>query len=180
MDDSFVAGFFDGEGNISLNKISKKQGKVRAYQVVIRFYNSDLNILEKIRDFLGCGKIYKSKIIEGRNILYELNIYSKSQVLSVLTRLSLHSISKKEKIDYILKHFNFGYDNNASFNVDEFHSMTTRKNVREFYVKKEMEIFQKIPCPICSKLFVKNRKKSACSDECTLKLKAKRASPNNY
>ena len=130
MDWSYIAGFFDGEGSISVSKISKKQGKIRAYQILVRFYNSDLDVLNKIKEFLGCGKIYQNnKKTDDRNILYELTISSKSQVQNILINLLKFSISKKEKINYILKNFNFGYNNNLSFNLDKFHSLTLRKNV---------------------------------------------------
>jgi len=166
MDWSYVSGFFDGEGNISVSKISRK-GKVISYQVLIRFYNSDLNILNNIKGFLGYGKIYKNnKKTDDRNDLYELTISSKPQVQKVLTILSTYSISKKEKIDYILKNFDFGYNNNSLFNLDEFHSLTSRKNVNKFYVKKEFRSFQQVPCPICGNLFIRSTRRMACSENC--------------
>lgn len=174
MNWEYIAGFFDGEGNISINKISKKQGKVRTYQVLIRFYNSDLNILKKIKEFLGYGKIYQNnKKTDNRNTLYELTISSKPQVQNILTNLSKFSISKKEKINYVLKNFNFGYNNNSSFNLDEFHSLTLRKNIDKFYVKKEFESFQQVPCPICGNLFIRSPRRMACSENCRNLLKIK-------
>ena len=181
MNWEYIAGFFDGEGNVSVSKISKKQGKVVAYQVLVRFYNSDLNVLNKIREFLGYGKIYQNnKKTDDRNTLYELTVSSKPQVQNTLTNLSKFSISKKEKIDYILKNFNFGYDNNSSFNLDKFHTLTLRKNADKFYVKKEFESFSQIPCPVCNKLFIKSARRIACSENCVTTLKEKKsAQPNN-
>ncbi len=181
MDWSYISGFFDGEGNINIGKVSKNE-KIISYQVLIRFYNSDLNVLTKIKDFLECGKIYKNnKKTEDRSDLYELTISSKLQVHRVLTALSAFCISKKEKIDYILKNFDFGYNNNSSFDLDKFHSLTSRKNVIKFYIKREFESFKQTPCPICGNLFIRSPRRMACSDDCRtlLKSKAKSASPNN-
>lgn len=172
MDWAYISGFFDGEGNISVSKISRKQGKIRSYQVLVRFYNSDLNVLEAIREFLGCGKIYKkSRLADDKSDIYELTISSKPETHRILSILSKSCICKKEKIDYILKNFNFGYDNNSSFNIDEFHSLTLRKNTNKFYVKKELESFNQAPCPVCSKLFVKSPRRTACSESCREVLK---------
>ena len=58
MDWSYVAGFFDGEGNIHMQRISDKNGEVKYFQVTLRIYNTDLNVLAKIQEFIGCGKLY--------------------------------------------------------------------------------------------------------------------------
>lgn len=43
----YVAGFFDGEGNVFFNERTQR----------IAMHNTDLAVLHEIRDFMGCGKI---------------------------------------------------------------------------------------------------------------------------
>ena len=50
---SYIAGFFDGGGNLHINKILNKDKKVKAYQLAVRFYNSDVIVLSTIKTFLG-------------------------------------------------------------------------------------------------------------------------------
>jgi len=53
LDWSYIAGFFDGGGNLHINKILNKDKKVKAYQLAVRFYNSDVIVLSTIKTFLG-------------------------------------------------------------------------------------------------------------------------------
>lgn len=173
MDWSYVAGFFDGEGNIHINKITDKEGKIRAYNVALRFYNSDLFVLERIREFIGCGKIYSSKKTAKSGAIttiYELTIVRKKDTFNTLLTLSKHSICKKEKIDFLLNNYNFGYGKNDQFNLDKFHSMTSRNSVGNFYVKRDFKEYPTEPCPICSVPFIYTTRRLTCSEQCTSKL----------
>ena len=137
MDWSYIAGFFDGEGNIHIQKTREKGGKVKAYQVVLRIYNNDLNVLSKIREFIGCGRLYEHGNRQEKSKTHELWIISKPDVKLVLENMKPHSISKQPKINYILNNYLFSRNNNLSFNLDEFHTLTERKNVSRFYVSHE-------------------------------------------
>lgn len=138
MDWSYIAGFFDGEGNIHTQQIIDKDKKIKSYQIIIRFYNLDLNILKRIQEFLGCGTIYANGGRKNRpNAVHELSIFRKKDVKNVLLNLQKYSISKPEKISYVLKNYNFERDNNKNFNIESFHTLTERKNVGKFYVKRE-------------------------------------------
>lgn len=139
MDWSYIAGFFDGEGNIKVNKISDKEGPIKSYQIAIRFYNSNLELLNKIKDFIGYGAIYSSKKKPPAGIVHELTITKKSHVREVLQKLSEYSHDKKGKINFILKNFDFSRNNNLSFDLNGFYKLTTRKNVEKFYVSRPLK-----------------------------------------
>ena len=58
MNWEYIAGFFDGEGNLQMHPI-RKDGKIRAYQLLTRIYSTNKEVIEKIKDFLGGkGHIY--------------------------------------------------------------------------------------------------------------------------
>ena len=60
MNWDYIAGFFDGEGNIHFNKIFYKN-KFSSFQILCRFYNVNREVLISIRNFIGFGKIYSHK-----------------------------------------------------------------------------------------------------------------------
>ena len=136
MDWSYIAGFFDGEGNLHINKILNKDKKIKAYQIAVRFYNSDIVVLSTIKEFLGYGVIYSNKRESKPDGVYELSITSKKDVKNTLLHLEKHSISKKAKIIYLLTNFNFERNNNSGFDLETFHKMTERKNAHKFYVER--------------------------------------------
>ncbi len=139
MDWSYVAGFFDGEGNLKVNKIFTKDGLVKSYQIAIRFYNSNIDILKKIQIFIGYGAVYSNKRVSLQDIVHEFTITKKEHVKEVLQKLSEHTHDKKDRIDYILKNFDFSRNNNLSFDLNGFHKLTTRKNVEKFYVNRQLK-----------------------------------------
>ncbi|KKN39998.1 hypothetical protein LCGC14_0737690 [marine sediment metagenome] len=57
MNWSYIAGFFDGEGNFHIGRIKMNSGKI-AHYLQIRFYNSNKELLERIKKFLGYGWIF--------------------------------------------------------------------------------------------------------------------------
>ncbi len=62
----YIVGLTDGEGSFSvyLNPPNKKHGSIN-YRVQCRYYikmrEDELPLLEKVKDFWGCGKIYFQK-----------------------------------------------------------------------------------------------------------------------
>jgi len=137
MNWEYLAGFFDGEGNLNIGFI-----KNLAYQLRVRIYSTNKDVLEKINEFLGNkGHIYiknASKNNPNRNLLYELAILKKEDCLFFLTNIYPFSIIKKEQIGYLLKNFDFlrgnksGGHNNINFDIDKFRSFNTRKNTGNF------------------------------------------------
>lgn len=131
MDWSYIAGFFDGEGNLHINVIRIKN-KFKTLQIFCRIYNVNKDILESIKRFIGFGKIYTHK---GHRAL-ELVISKKQEVKYFLEKIKDLVYLKKEQINYILKNFNFNKDKNFNFNLDEFRSFVDRiglNDVRKNY-----------------------------------------------
>jgi len=177
MDWSYIAGFLDGEGNIHLGKVTDKNKEIKAYQVMIRIYNSNREVLERIKDFLGYGRIYQFKKNKGKSIVFELTIYKKTEVERFLSRVAEHTICKKEKIKYLLDNYKFTYHSNSNFDLEKFHAFTDRVDVNKFYVNREFKQHKKTPCSICGTLFIYHvGRRRACSEICQEILKTEEKS----
>ena len=125
MDWSYIAGFFDGEGNLHLNFVKNKTN----LQLMCRIYSSDKPVLDIIKEFIdGKGHIYKDK-----NDVYELTIAKKTDVFFFLKNLFPYLVLKKNFVDYILKNYNFERGRNDNFDIQKFRSFVKRKNVSKFY-----------------------------------------------
>ena len=120
MDWDYLAGFFDGEGNLHINYIKNK-----TYQLFIRIYSSDERILKEIQNFLKYGKIYE-KMKTG---VFELVISKKEYCRQVLESIKDKVILKRNQIAFLLDNFEFNKSNNLRFDLDKFRGFITRKNV---------------------------------------------------
>ncbi|MBU1988150.1 MAG: hypothetical protein KKD94_01555 [Nanoarchaeota archaeon] len=89
MNWDYIAGFIDGEGSIIL-----KPPRVRIY-----ISNTNKEVLDEIRKFLGCGKVYE---INRKNAdkkwrkQYGWTICSHKEVLRILKNLKNRLVIKKE------------------------------------------------------------------------------------
>jgi len=119
----YIAGFFDGEGNLHLNFVKNKQ----YLQLVCRIYNTEVFVLEEIKAFIGSGNIYHKKGV------YELVIAKKSDVSSFLENIFPHLLLKRFVVDYILKNYNFERGTSINFDIQKFRSFVKRKNVDKFH-----------------------------------------------
>jgi len=122
MDWSYIAGFFDGEGNFHI--IFTK----RSIQLVCRMYGNSINVFNEMVNFMGFGKIYSGK---GRTP--ELVIAKKEDVMDFIEGVSPFLILKKDHALFLLKEYNFGRDNNLDFDIDKFHEYPQRKGKEKFY-----------------------------------------------
>ena len=75
----YVAGMLDGEGSISITN-SKRVGQ-KQHKVQIAIANNHLGVLEKIRRWLGIGKIRKSRKVWLYEIIRTVEIYSLLKML---------------------------------------------------------------------------------------------------
>ncbi len=104
MEEKYIAGFFDGEGNI--NKIQQR-GKT-FYQV--RIYQGGergLKLLKEIQEFLGYGNLYCRKFPKHPkwNEVWELTISRKAQILDFKKRIGKFCKLKKFPADEELRVF---------------------------------------------------------------------------
>lgn len=125
MNWDYIAGFFDGEGNINVSKTCDYKKGGHNLVIMIRIYQSSKEVLEEIKAFIGYGSIYCKK----SNLVFELTFSKKENVSAFLSNIKDKVILKKEQVNYLLNNYSFNRGNNPSFDVDKFRSFITRKNV---------------------------------------------------
>ena len=120
MDYQYLAGFFDGEGNINVLKIKGR------FYLQLRFYNTERIVLDEIVGFLNVGKIY-SRQREGANRIYELYITKREVIKKILTNLLPFLIIKKKHAQFVLDKIDLWPLTDSNFSKEEFQSFVTRK-----------------------------------------------------
>ena len=126
MNWDYIAGFFDGEGNLHVQQVKPPPDK--QVSILIRIYSSQVNVLNAIKKFIGFGNLY----IKKSTGVSELTIIKKEYVKNFLDNIKEKIIIKKEQVDYLLFNYNFERGSNSNFDVDKFRSFITRKNVEKF------------------------------------------------
>ena len=95
---AWLAGFIDGEGTITLYPRNKRRGCLPIVQIV----NSNLTILESIRDMLGFGvmsrHVYETENWKGS---YTLSIRARSEVSVILEWVMPYLRLKKEQAELL-------------------------------------------------------------------------------
>lgn len=130
MNWDYIAGFFDGEGNIHILKTKTYENGKHNLAVAIRIYQSSKDVLEEIQKFIGYGVIYRKKN-EG---VFELTFVKKENVKNFLLNIKDKVITKKGQVNYLLENYHFERDSNENFDVDKFRSFIARKNVNTFRI----------------------------------------------
>ncbi len=131
MNWDYIAGFFDGEGNLHMNILRSKNKEIQSLQLICRIYNVNRDILIKIRNFIGYGKIYFHK----NHRALELVIMGKDNVKSFLKNIKNRLYLKKDHVDYVLNNFNFNKDNNKNFDLEKFRIFVDRVGVEKLRKK---------------------------------------------
>ncbi len=122
MDWSYIAGFFDGEGNFHIIFTKK------SIQLVCRIHNNNVAVFDEMIRFIGFGKVYSTT---GRTP--ELTIHKKEEVRIFLEKISPFLIIKKDHALFLLKEYNFTRNNNLEFDIDKFHKFSYRQGKEKFY-----------------------------------------------
>ena len=122
MDWSYIAGFFDGEGNFHINFTK------RSLHLVCRIYGNSVEVFNEMIRFMGFGKVYYR---EGHTP--ELIIYKKEDVRIFLEKITPFLILKKNHALFLLSEYHFEKNNNLDFNLDKFHEFPQRKGKEKFY-----------------------------------------------
>ena len=131
MNWNYIAGFFDGEGSISVSRVKGNNPPERIqYCLRIRIYNSEISVLKKIKSFLNYGKIYINHRLIGHNLVYELSIIKKLEVKEFLDKIKDLVMLKKSQIDFVLNNYDFQFrKSNKYFDIDKFRGFINRKNM---------------------------------------------------
>jgi hypothetical protein len=122
MNWDYIAGFFDGEGNINIIKNNQKL----SYYIQIRLYSSDERVLLEIKKFIQRGQIYKVKKSSATNFVYELTLSNKIDVKFFLENIVDKIVIKREIAEYVLAKFSFGRDNNREFDISIFRNLNQK------------------------------------------------------
>ena len=98
----YIAGFFDGEGCITMRRCNRYRIGNRqhspSYSVVVLFTNRDLSALEEFQSVLG-GTIYrKARKRSVHADAYELNLFRKDDVQRFLDIIGPHVRMKRAQI----------------------------------------------------------------------------------
>ena len=135
MNWAYIAGLFDGDGNLHLNFVKNKT----QLQLLCRIYNTNIEVLEKIKEFIDYGHIYANKKINKEwTVVHALTISKKKDVFSFLKNISPHLIIKRNQVNYALKNYKFGRESNVDFNIGIFRSFTTRRNTHKFTINYKL------------------------------------------
>lgn len=123
MDWSYIAGFFDGEGNFHI-VFTKK-----SIQIICRIYGNSVEAFNEMIEFMGFGKIYYDK----RDIrVPELTITKKEYVKAFLEGIIPYLIVKRDHAKFIFSEYHFERHNNLDFNREFFYSFVKRKGAHKF------------------------------------------------
>ena len=109
MSDSYLAGLFDGEGCVTFsNKPVLRKGKKRAYP----YWNIRLEVnmtheetINKIHEMFKCGTVRPRSIGPIQNLPQWRWRCSHRDALHCAKRMLPFSITKKEKLESIVKHY---------------------------------------------------------------------------
>ncbi len=130
IDSSYVAGFFDGDGSIYINKGC----------LMVRFTQCVLNILLKIQKKYG-GSIYKSdRKKENHRIQYDL-IIAGMDCLKILNDMNNYSIIKTHRIEYgieYLKYLNKKNDQSKIELIKQLRNSNSYKNDDLIIIKERL------------------------------------------
>src|SRR5687767_2483146 len=107
MDWGYVAGYFDGEGNVNCAP-TERGGNTRQ----LSWFNTHAESLGAIRDFMGVGQVrVRSPNCSGfgsRKIQYVLTVSNKKDMLYALDNMLPHLIIKRERAEllraYLIDH----------------------------------------------------------------------------
>ncbi|MCJ7634145.1 hypothetical protein MUP77_17375 [Candidatus Bathyarchaeota archaeon] len=98
MDWCYIAGFFDGEGSVFFG-YKYPNGKTVRLQVV----NTNLEVIEVIKNFIDCRTVRKSIREGNRKPIYECAITNHENCLRIAKQLLPYCIVKKEKLEALIK-----------------------------------------------------------------------------
>lgn len=104
MDAAYVAGFFDGEGTLSIMRTRREANRTGfRYMPLMSVANTHKASLERVRDMCGNGRIIGNyhKGTANHRIVYQLR-FSSNQIRGVLPQLRPYLFVKANQADLLL------------------------------------------------------------------------------
>ncbi len=100
----YITGFFDGEGSIAGHlQLDSRGGNYHSIRITM--VNTNLESLEKIREFIGTGRIFKQNPRGpiSKKVCYVLTINGR-KILPILQELEKKSIVKKAGLNSVIEY----------------------------------------------------------------------------
>jgi len=96
MDWSYIAGYFDGEGNVVFNAPPSRPNYVITG---LCWTNTHLESLAAMQAFMGCGRISKGRRMKlGRRDIYSLEVRCRDDILRVGRQLLPRLVIKRQRL----------------------------------------------------------------------------------
>lgn len=100
MNWAYIAGYFDGEGNVLRQRVAGK----RKYAPALTWYNTHKESLEAMQTFMGCGRLRARKRSSTKHkVCYVLQITKAADLRRIIPLLLSHSIIKRELLLGVLE-----------------------------------------------------------------------------
>lgn len=99
MEWAYVAGYFDGEGNVRCKAAPSRPDYVLTG---LSWSNTHRESLEMIQEFIGCGNMQKKKKSNKYRSGYQLNVQRRDDVLRVGKAMLPYLIVKREQMEKML------------------------------------------------------------------------------
>ena len=109
MSDQYLAGLFDGEGCVTYsNKRVLRKGKKKAYpywRIVLEISMTHEETIKTIHEMFNCGTVRPRAAASHQNLPQWRWRCCHRDALQCARRLVPYSITKKEKLESIIKHY---------------------------------------------------------------------------
>jgi hypothetical protein len=107
IDPAYVAGFLDGEGNITILQRNRYNGG-ESYCLIVGFTNRDIHVLELIQNEYGGSIFQKRRYKPNHSPSYELRICTRKQTQRILADVLPFLICKKNQAELGLSFLRLG------------------------------------------------------------------------
>lgn len=144
MNIDYVAGFFDGEGSITINR-----NRVRTSTP-----QTNKEVLERIRDYIGVGSVYAlTKRKEHWKEAWVYSTTSNSDSLELLTKLYPHLILKQRRAIEAIEVLKEYFDKKADFEKRKVRAAEMVAEGKSYrYIAKELNINRQTVCNVIKKV----------------------------
>lgn len=136
MDWSYIAGYFDGEGNVGLYPARGRHGKKTTSKITaLAWYNSHRESLQAMREFMGVGFVglsHKGGFEGSTKPVYVLRITRKLALIRVIDAMEPHLLVKRDACLALRQHL---IDHVNEKRAENFGKLLTipREDLRRLY-----------------------------------------------
>lgn len=139
MNDSYIAGFLDADGHISIVRRKRTNRDTYGYSVCVMITNTDKKVLREIKEHLGIGYVYeatRNKRKPNWKTIYRYQVAKLDEVKIVLERLIPYLNVKKDIGEVVLE-----YCNLRIYKNDHFKHTSIPKGTSEELSEEEDDLY---------------------------------------